>query len=100
MNTIEKLNTRFLEIKEAFENGEDDEQLVYDFEEKIQDAYHQFFEEKEVMQLEKLDKQVKAFKRENDFYDAETELDHMFPDRHEERFDEDSMSWDSVFGDD
>lgn len=100
MDTVKKLKAKFLEIKEAFENGEDDEQLVYDLEEQIEDAYHQLFEEKEVMQLEKLDKQVQAFKRENDFYDAETELDHMFPNRHDDDFDEDQMSWDSVFGND
>lgn len=33
-------------------------------------------------------------------YDEEGELDMMFPDRHDDNFDEDSMSWDSVFGDD
>ncbi|WP_313032027.1 hypothetical protein [Soonwooa sp.] len=36
----------------------------------------------------------------DDGYDEESELDMMFPDRHDDDFDEDSMSWDSVFGDD
>lgn len=100
MDTIEKLNSRFLELTEAFENGEDDEQLVYDFEEIIQDAYHQFDEDNDIDQLEKLQKKVKAFKREYDFYDADVELDRMFPNRNDDDFDEDQMTWDSVFGDD
>ena len=33
-------------------------------------------------------------------YDEDAILDMMFPDRHDEDFDEDNMSWDSVFGDD
>lgn len=100
MKNIINLKARFLEIKEAFENGEDDEQIVYDFEEQIQEAYHVAFREEEVEEVRKLDKKVKRFKQEYDFYDAEAELDHMFPDRHDDGFDEDSMSWDSVFGED
>ena len=100
MENIKILKARFLEIKEAFENGEDDEQIVYDFEEQIQEAYHEALRDKEIKEVKKLDKEVKAFKREYDFYDEDSELDRMFPDRHEEGFDEDSMSWDSVFGDD
>ncbi len=101
MKTIDLLKKNFLELKEAFENGEeDDEQLVYELEEKIQNAYNEVYEEKEIDQLNKLNKQIKAFKREYNFYDPEVELDRMFPDRHDEDFDEDSMSWDSVFGDD
>ena len=44
--------------------------------------------------------QFNQIKKENDFYDKETELDYMFPDRHDSDFDEDSMSYDSVFGGD
>ena len=43
---------------------------------------------------------MEAFKNEQDFYDAEGELDRMFPDRGEEDFDEDSTSYDSSFGKD
>ena len=98
MEGIKELKARFFEIKEAIENGDDDEQQVYDFEETIQEAYGYGFEENEVYQLEKLQKKVKAYKRENGFYDEETELDRMFPDRHEEGFDQDSMNLDSDFG--
>ena len=45
-------------------------------------------------------KRIKRIKEENDFFDPEAELDMMFPDRHEDGFDEDSMSHDSVFGGD
>ena len=105
MEEIELLKVRFSEIEESFENGEDDHQLVYDLEMKIQEVYHEIYDYEDAKQLDKLDKlnkldeQVKAFKRHYDFYDAEAELDRMFPDRHDEDFDEDQMSWDSVFGD-
>lgn len=51
-------------------------------------------------QLQTMDDTIKNLKGENDFYDEDAELDHMFPDRHDEDFDEDSMSYDSVFGSD
>ena len=55
---------------------------------------------KEYIQLNKLIEKIGELKKEHEFYDAEAELDNMFPDRHDEGFDEDSMSPDSVFGDD
>ena len=51
-------------------------------------------------QLQRLQKKVTQIKRDNDFYDQEAELDMMFPNRHDDDFDEDSMSYDSVFGGD
>lgn len=50
--------------------------------------------------IKKLQKQIKSFKKEWDFYDPDAELDSMFPNRYDDDFDEDSMSFDSVFGDD
>ena len=98
---IEALKVRFLEIETIFEEGDDDHQLIYDLEEKIQQVSYEIDEEdEEAEQLEKFNKRVQEFKKENEFYDAEEELDRMFPDRHEEGFDNDSMSYDSVFGDD
>ncbi|WP_276166454.1 hypothetical protein [Zobellia alginiliquefaciens] len=96
---IQTLKARFLEIENIFEEGNEDHQLIYDLEEKIQEVFHQVFKEEDEKQINKLDKLVKEFKQENDFYDAEGELDSMFPDRHDEDFDDDSMSYDSVFGD-
>ena len=44
--------------------------------------------------------QILGIKKDNDFYDPEENLDMMFPDRYDDDFDEDSMSYDSAFGDD
>lgn len=100
MEKVELLKVRFAKIEELFENGEDDHQLIFDLEEKLERAEEDLYEDEDASLLFKLKKQIIAFKRENEFYDPEAELDRMFPDRHDEDFDEDSMSWDSVFGDD
>jgi hypothetical protein len=47
-----------------------------------------------------LHKNIKSLQIEFDLYDEEGELDVMFPDRHDENFDNDSMNPDSVFGED
>ncbi|QNM84586.1 hypothetical protein H9W90_10295 [Polaribacter pectinis] len=98
MNIVKELKAKFLELEETFEYGKNQEQLVYDLEEEIQNAHREAYEDSDLMALDKLNKKLKAFKRDNDFYDAEGELDRMFPDRHDEGFDEDSMNYDSVFG--
>ena len=99
MKKVNALKARFLEIEDVFEYGNNQEQLVYDLEEEVQNALLEAFEDTmEEKQLQKLSNKLKKFKSDNDFYDAEASLDMMFPDRHDEDFDEDSMSWDSVFG--
>jgi hypothetical protein len=45
-------------------------------------------------------KAIRRIKIDNFIYDEEIELDLMFPNRHNPDFDEDSMSYDSVFGSD
>ena len=99
MEEIELLKLRFSEIEELFEKGEEDHQLIFDLEEKMQEVDFDFPEYEVEEQFDELKEQIKAFKKEYEFYDAEAELDRMFPDRHDEDFDEDQMSWDSVFGD-
>lgn len=47
-----------------------------------------------------MEDRIKNLKGENDFYDEDAEIDTMFPNRHDDDFDEDSMSYDSVFGSD
>jgi hypothetical protein len=42
-------------------------------------------------QLQSMDERIKKLKGESDFYDEDAELDSMFPDRHDEDFDEESM---------
>jgi len=54
----------------------------------------------EESQMQALLKKIKNLKEEHDFYDAEAELDNMFPNRHDDDFDEESTSYDSVFGKD
>jgi hypothetical protein len=51
-------------------------------------------------QMQALLKKIKNLKKGHDFYDAEAELDNMFPNRHDDDFDEESTSYDSVFGKD
>lgn len=100
MEEIDLLKIRFSEIEELFENGEeDDHQLIFDLEEKMQEVDLDFYEDEVAEQFYDLKKQIKVFKREYEFYDSEAELDRMFPDLHDENFDEDQMSWNSVFGD-
>ena len=50
--------------------------------------------------MSKAEKIIARIKKDNDFYDPEENLDMMFPDRYDDDFDEDSMSYDSAFGDD
>lgn len=56
--------------------------------------YSTFFSDFE----EHLRKAIKVKKGELEFYDPEAELDSMFPNRHDEDFDEDSM-YDNIHGD-
>lgn len=91
---LDEIEQKFVE--EEYDNLED---RVYELEEKVVE-YIDITEGQESILFEKLLKRIATIKRENDFYDADAELDRMFPDRHDEDFDEDSMSYDSVFGDD
>jgi len=72
---------------------------VYELEEKISeyigDVDSPFFSH-----LIRLHKRIKDLKKENEFYDEDAELDNMFPNRHDEDFDDDDMSYNSVFGSD
>jgi len=88
-------------IEEKFENTDsiELEGEVYQFEDELTN-YLQTCILEEIDLFESLQKRVNNIKKEYDFYDAEAELDMMFPDRHDEDFDEDSMSFDSVFGGD
>lgn len=50
-------------------------------------------------EIEKFIRDIEDNEEEVEF-DPEAELDNMFPNRHDDDFDEDSMSYDSVFGGD
>ena len=92
------------DYKEKFEtitsNYEEDKIDVNTLEEQIYNLEDLIQGLEENTHTRSLLKAISIFKKENDFYDAESELDRMFPDRNEEGFDEDSMSYDSVFGSD
>ena len=100
METWEFYQEQLDHYREELENDNYDvEQDVVDLEENLKREIEMSFEENDAP-YRKVLKAVKALKREFDFYDQEGELDMMFPDRHDDDFDEDSMSYDSVFGDD
>lgn len=106
---INKLTERVESIENKFDeygldvfNTDENESLeseVYKLESEIEN-YLNIVEGVQLSQLEKLKKRILHIKQKNDFYDAEGELDMMFPNRHDDDFDEDSMSYDSVFGED
>ncbi|RXG21926.1 hypothetical protein [Leeuwenhoekiella aequorea] len=98
-DNFNELKARFEEIKEEFDKGNDDHEQIYDLEERLNHFEYSGEAQRRWQELEALKRNIKNFKEEESFYNAEAELDHMFPDRHDEDFDEDSMSWDSVFGD-
>jgi hypothetical protein len=111
---LKESEEKFAELEIQVENQEGDfEEDVTEFEESIQEELELLnsfdsnnFDNpdpainKEIKGFKKLLQKIKTLKAENDFYDAEAELDNMFPNRHDDDFDEDSMSYDSVFGDD
>lgn len=85
-------------FREELENGNYDiEQDVIDLQSKIEDAIEESFDDDEASPYIKLLKELKAVKKEFDFYDEEGELDMMFPNRHDDDFDEDSMN---IYGND
>lgn len=98
---LSRLKTRLDELEEEI-----DETDSYELEGMVNDLEQEIFEwmgmshESETNGYKKLLKRIKTIKAENDFYDEERELDMMFPDRHDDDFDEDSTSHDSVFGSD
>lgn len=70
---------------------------VLDLEMKLNEEIQLRYEPKDAAPYEKVLRDLKALKQEFDFYDEEGELDMMFPNRHDDDFDEDSMN---MFGND
>ena len=73
---------------------------VLDLEMKLNEEIQLRYDAEEAAPYEKVLRELKTLKEEFNFYDEEGELVMMFPDRHEDDFDEDSMSASSFFGDD
>ena len=118
-NNIDSYKKRLEDARTKAENYEDDyEELVYELEKEILEEFEwtkdgiinhpnygnvpdiKLPNGKLYLEYNQLLKEIKDFKEYFDFYDADGELDMLFPDRHDDDFDEDSMSYDSVFGDD
>lgn len=116
---IEELKERFLEVIIKTENQEHDyEELIYDLTNDVEreiefiendlnnDPKYGLVPTQQLrygplfLQFKDLLKDINILKRDNNCFDAEGELDMMFPDRNDEDFDEDSTSFDSAFGDD
>jgi hypothetical protein len=97
----ESLKAKLDIIEDEIDNMDptDLESAIYELEDELTINMQSCYTE-EIHLFERLQKSINRIKKENDFYDAEAELDRMFPDRHDEDFDEDSMSYDSVFGGD
>ena len=100
MKEFNQLNEEFERIYAELENDNlDAEQEMLELEEKVREAF-EYSIGKEQTEIRGLLKKIKSIKKEFDFFDSEAELDNMFPNRRDDDFDDDSMSYDSVFGDD
>lgn len=97
----ESLKAKIDLIEEEIDNMDptDLESDIYELEDELTIKMQSCFVE-DIHLFERLQRRINNIKKENDFYDADAELDMMFPDRYDEDFDEDSMSYDSIFGGD
>jgi hypothetical protein len=105
MDDLEEMQNEVIRIETEFEDLHDFELQMYldkEFDEKLEklavgdDNYSTFYADF----VEDIRAEIKLKKDDLEFFDPEAELDRMFPDRHDPDFDEDSISYDSVFGDD
>ena len=98
---LNALRAKLEDLEEHLDDMEFDEltERVYELENEIQIRLREAFDD-EYEHYQKLNKKVQRIKKENNFYDPEAELDRMFPNRYDDDFDEDSMSYDSIFGGD
>jgi hypothetical protein len=100
MTTFEMIKQELEELEAEIDTMEIEqmEEEVYRIERQIND-FKSDADEEDWDNWDSLSERITRIKEENNFFDSEAELDRMFPDRHEPGFDEDSMSYDSVFGD-
>lgn len=100
MKMYDKFNEEYLRLYKELENNNFEvKNEVFKLEKNIEEECV-MSQGKEELELIKLLNKVKNIKNEFEFFDPEDMLDMMFPDRYDQGFDEDSMSYDSVFGDD
>jgi hypothetical protein len=102
MKNIQQLQETYSRLLQELEDdidGEDIAQEVYDLEMEVTEQIERRVG-KEKLQLKSLLMEIKELKEDFDIHNPDAELDRMFPNRRDDDFDEDSMSYDSVFGDD
>ncbi|MFV0501133.1 MAG: hypothetical protein ACK5MH_06040 [Bacteroidales bacterium] len=103
MERLERLNETYLKIEDELEKGVYDvERDVLDLNQEVNDSIESSSGD-ELQKLKELYKKINKIMEENNFYEEEDEevvLDMMFPNRDDDDFDYDDMSYDSVFGDD
>lgn len=99
-NELLKYYNRLQELRKQLDEYDNDaEEKVLDIQNELYQNFDKSFMRHGEYQLyNKIIKEIEHIKKEYNFYDPEAELDWMFPNRYDDDFDEDSMSWDSVFG--
>lgn len=98
MDTYIKLNEEFERLYIELENDNIDvEEEMIQLQEKVRDELENIRGEENI-KLRNLFREIKKAKKEFDFFELDNELDNMFPNRNDSDFDEDSMSYESVFG--
>ena len=100
MNSFEDYKFELDRLRQELENDNDVQGEVTDLEHQIKNELEFLNYKEDDKPYLMLLKEIAGIKREFDFYDEAATLDMMFPDRHDDDFDEDSMSAGSVFGDD
>lgn len=100
---IKLLIARLEEIENEFAEADYDSDDLDDLEDEvleIEDELGGFSYDDNYALMSKAEKIIARIKKDNDFYDPEENLDMMFPDSYDDDFDDDSISYDSAFGDD
>jgi hypothetical protein len=92
MEVYNRINEKYLKILEELDNENYEvDQEIFDLEDEIKEALEYTTDEEYENLLELVD-ELKSTKREYGFYVEEDELDNMFPNRHDEDFDQDDIN--------
>jgi hypothetical protein len=89
----ENLKIRLDDLEEQLNDFDENElsDIISELEEKINTQKEFESNEGRFNSCDKLLNRIWKIKRDFNFFDKETELDNMYPDRHDSDFDEDSM---------
>lgn len=92
---LNELKDKLEELEILISNAdseEETEERFYAIKTKIDEFQDYPFREKDEQLLRKMSKKINQIKNDLGLYDEETELDMMFPNRHDDDFDEDLYS--------